>query len=246
MPIAALDRYWRLSRTPRYSVLFAFPLLVLYETLAALLPRTATRGVRNGADVLLKSAFASAFGPSGPIVFGVVLLAACVYIVRRDMRSSGGQLQGAIFAGMLGESILLAMAFGVIVGVITARLLGAFGALAIAPVERLSWATRIMVSLGAGLYEELLFRVLLVGVLGALATRVFGWRPRVSVAFSVITAALIFSAFHYIGPYGDTLHLQSFVFRWIAGLGFSLLYVWRGFGIDAWTHALYDILLLAT
>jgi hypothetical protein len=34
------------------------------------------------------------------------------------------------------------------------------------------------------------------------------------------------------------------VFRTIGGLFFSALYVLRGFGITAWTHALYDILVL--
>ena len=32
----------------------------------------------------------------------------------------------------------------------------------------------------------------------------------------------------------------------IAGIFFSALYLLRGFGITAWTHALYDVFLLAT
>ena len=71
-----------------------------------------------------------------------------------------------------------------------------------------------------------------------------GWRPRVAAVCAVVVSALIFSAFHYIGPYGDPLELRSFVFRTIAGLAFSALYLLRGFGITAWTHAIYDILVL--
>jgi Type II CAAX prenyl endopeptidase Rce1-like len=63
------------------------------------------------------------------------------------------------------------------------------------------------------------------------------------VAATVLGAA-IFSAFHYIGPYGDQLQVYSFVFRMVAGLFFSALYLVRGFGITAWTHALYDVSLL--
>ena len=48
-----------------------------------------------------------------------------------------------------------------------------------------------------------------------------------------------------MGPYGDQLQLGSFVFRAIAGVAFSALYIVRGFGITAWTHALYDVMLLA-
>jgi hypothetical protein len=59
----------------------------------------------------------------------------------------------------------------------------------------------------------------------------------------VVLGALIFSAFHYIGPYGDRLELGSFTFRAVAGVLFSGMYVLRGFGITAWTHALYDVFL---
>jgi hypothetical protein len=59
----------------------------------------------------------------------------------------------------------------------------------------------------------------------------------------VVTAAFIFAGFHYIGPYGEPLALGSFTFRTIAGLLFTGLYVLRGFGITAWTHALYDVFL---
>ena len=46
-----------------------------------------------------------------------------------------------------------------------------------------------------------------------------------------------------MGPYGDHLELASFAFRAIAGVLFSGLYLLRGFGITAWTHALYDVFL---
>ena len=58
-----------------------------------------------------------------------------------------------------------------------------------------------------------------------------------------MVGALIFSAFHYIGPMGDTLEVGSFVFRTVAGLLLSGLFLVRGFGIAAWTHALYDVFL---
>ena len=101
-----------------------------------------------------------------------------------------------------------------------------------------------MLSLGAGLYEELFFRVLLVTGVAAGARVVLGLSRRTSVVIAAIVGAFIFSAFHYIGPYGDQLQLQSFVFRMLSGLAFSALYLLRGFGITAWTHSLYDAFLL--
>jgi membrane protease YdiL (CAAX protease family) len=94
--------------------------------------------------------------------------------------------------------------------------------------------------LGAGIYEELLFRVLLVSGIAALGLAL-GLRKALAVGLGIVLSALIFSAFHYLGPFGDALTLPSFTFRTIAGLLLSGLYVARGFGIAAWTHALYDV-----
>jgi hypothetical protein len=101
-----------------------------------------------------------------------------------------------------------------------------------------------MLSLGAGIYEELLFRVVLVGLIAWATKRVLGWRPLLAGGVATVFGALIFSAFHYIGPFGDRFEVYSFVFRTIAGLFFSALYLLRGFGVTAWTHSLYDVFLL--
>jgi membrane protease YdiL (CAAX protease family) len=100
-----------------------------------------------------------------------------------------------------------------------------------------------MISLGAGIYEELLFRVLLVSGLAWLAKTGFGWTGTAAALFAVLSGALVFSAFHYIGPYGDSFQMASFTFRAVAGVLFSGLYLLRGYGITAWTHALYDVFL---
>ena len=85
---------------------------------------------------------------------------------------------------------------------------------------------------------------MLVGLLAWGTNTLLGVRPLVAGVVATVLGALIFSAFHYIGPYGDRLEVYSFVFRTIAGLFFSGLYLLRGFGITAWTHALYDVFLL--
>lgn len=246
MAVAAVQTYWRASRAPRYSYTFALPLLALYELLAAILPNAETHGVRNGADVILKSVFYAALGRWGPLAFGVLLVAIFLWGAWKDARASGQPLLPSIFALMLGESVALALVFGVVVGLITARLLGTFHMLAIAPMQQLDTSTKLMVSLGAGLYEELLFRVILVSGLATFARVVCGLSPKVAGAFAVVLGAIIFSAFHYIGAYGDVFTIQSFTFRLIAGLFFSALYLLRGFGIVAWTHALYDVFLIFT
>lgn len=230
------------SRQARYSVVFAFPLLVLYEVLAAALSPPAVGGVRNGADVLLKTLFVMSGGRIGLAVFGVVLLGAGAWFVWRDYRRRPGPLKPGVFGGMLAESLVYAAVLGQVVVLLTAWLLqGSLSwTLQAGPVETLPLGTQLMVSLGAGIYEELLFRVLIVSALVALCLRL-GWTRPAAVAVAVLVSALIFSGFHYVGPYGDPFALPSFTFRAVAGTLLSGLYVARGFGITAWTHALYDV-----
>jgi hypothetical protein len=234
--------YWRLARAPRYSLLFALPLVLLYEALGLLLSDPQGHGIRNAADVILKQMFIALAGRHGPWVFWACLAAVGVWLVVRDVRRHGGELRPAVFALMLAEAAILALLVGGVVGVLTTTLLRPL-ALAV-PTEALDWPTKLMVSLGAGLYEELLFRVLLVSCLAWLGARVFGWHGQVAAGWAVLGGALAFSVFHYIGPFGDQPNLYSFTFRLIAGLFFSGLFVLRGFGITAWTHALYDVFLL--
>jgi membrane protease YdiL (CAAX protease family) len=217
---------------------------VCYELAAFSLAGDAIAGVRNGADVLLKSLFVGLGGRRGLLVFDLLLLAVGLTLVLRDRRRNPGPLQPRIFGGMLAEAIVGGLVFGVIAGALTAVILRDVPRLLILQVPALSVPTQLTVALGAGIYEELLFRVLLVGGLAVFARRVLGWRPMPAGVLAALVGATIFSAFHYIGPYGDPFSLPTFVFRLIAGLLFSAMYLVRGFGITAWTHALYDVFLI--
>jgi hypothetical protein len=235
--------YWAESRAHRHSLLFALPLLLLYELLEAVAPVRMRGGVvRNGADVLLTSLFTALFGSRGPMLFMALVIGGALVLIWRDRR--GGPIKPWYFPLMLLESCVLALVLGVVVGTATVRLLGPLHSLAAGaagvggtPLERLT------LSLGAGLYEELLFRVVLVALLSN-AMRLVGFGRLTAGMVAVIVGALVFSAFHYLGPLGEPLRLDSFVFRTLAGLAFSALYLTRGFGITAWTHALYDVVVL--
>src|SRR5213596_1389335 len=170
--------YWQVSRVPRYILLFALPLLLFYQVLALLLSH-GERSIRNGADVILQALFTAAAGAWGPPLFMVCLIGAGLWLIARDMRAHGSRLRGGVFAAMLGESIALALIFGFVVGSVTSGVLGMLQTLALpgGAGHEMDWCTRVMLLLGAGVYEELLFRVLLVGALAAAARGLLGWRP---------------------------------------------------------------------
>jgi hypothetical protein len=235
--------YWATSRSHRHSLLFALPLLVLYELLEAVAPVRASGGiVRNGADVLLTGLFSWILGPRGPLVFMALVIGGAVWLIVRDR--GGGPVRVSTLGAMLGESVVLALLFGLVVGTATAQLVGPLRALAAGAGLDGTAVSRLTLSLGAGLYEELLFRVVIVALLAHGFRLLFGVSRVAGGIAATIVGALLFSAFHYIGPFGEPLRLESFVFRTLAGLAFSGLYLTRGFGITAWTHALYDVAVL--
>jgi len=245
--------YWAASRAPRYSFIFALPLFLLYEGLAAALAGTpGAAGVRNAADVALKTPFLIFSGARGSLAFFATVVAIFIFVVARDLTRSHDRLRPKTFALMLGESAVLALLLGIVVGTITQRLLSGLSALSAQtaaggganPLASMGASTRLMLALGAGLYEELLFRVLLVGGLAAGIGLFFGRNSLLTGVLAAVTGALVFSAFHYIGEYGDRFTVASFTYRAIAGLAFSGLYLTRGFGITAWTHALYDVYVM--
>src|SRR4029079_17385936 len=115
--------YFATSRAPRYSVLFALPLLVLYEGLIALLGSDDGGTLRNGADVLLRSMFTLIVGRNGSLVFiGAVILSGVLFVAS-DLKRSRGSLRPSVFLAMLAESAALASLFGIVVAAVTAGLL---------------------------------------------------------------------------------------------------------------------------
>ncbi len=100
----------------------------------------------------------------------------------------------------------------------------------------------IILSMGAGLYEEIAFRVALFG-LGALAIRaVFGGIAKwgLTIGWAVL-AACVFAGWHYVGALGDPWSFKTFAFRATCGLFLTAVYAFRGFAPAVWTHTLYDV-----
>src|SRR5204863_6796768 len=106
----------------------------------------------------------------------------------------------------------------------------------------------LVLCLGAGIYEELVFRLILLTVLSLLVKDLLLFPRRMTALFVVLASAVLFSSYHYLGA--EAFHWNSiagwrtFAFRTLAGIYFGVLFLTRGFGITAATHAAYDILVL--
>lgn len=241
-----MRRYLETTRSHTYSLLFVLPLLVLYEIGAAWTASGDPTPMRNGADVLLRS-FLAAGGVQGTLAFTALLTVAGAALIAMEQRRTRIRPRWTLFGAMAAESVVYALAFGVVVGSATRWVLGGGGARLAADggaVTQLTVSEQIVLSLGAGIYEELVFRVLLVGSLLAVL-RWLGIRRTTAWVTAGIAGAFLFSLFHYIGPYAYPLELGSFTFRFLAGLALNAIFIVRGFGVAAWTHALYDVFLVA-
>ena len=114
-----------------------------------------------------------------------------------------------------------------------------------------SLLANIVTGIGAGIYEELVFRLILICLLMMLFQDVFKLSHETAIVLSIMISAALFSAHHHIDflsgrpNANDPFDLSEFVFRTIAGIYFAILYAIRGFGITAGTHAFYNIMAVS-
>jgi hypothetical protein len=175
-------------------------------------------------------------GASGGLVLALLVVGGGLAAYLLD-RGRDIPLRSRYFAGLIGESA----AYAVVVAIGVSSAVGVLFA-AIPPPEGALW-TQLALSVGAGLYEELVFRVLLVGGL-VLLFRALMEGPTQAYVLAALLGAALFSGAHYVGPLGDPFALPSFTFRFLFGLALNALFLGRGFGVAAWTHALYDVMVV--
>ena len=228
------------SRRPLASLVFIVPLLVVYEAGVCLL---GPRAVRNGADVWLRQ-FLEWIGLGQ--YFLLPLLTICIllgwhYTTRQPWKVSRG-----VLSSMVVESLILAVGLRLILQLQGALLQSIAGPATMA--IGMEKVRGLIGFLGAGVYEELLFRLILLSLVGWVLLAVARLR-RPATILAIVLTSLVFAAAHYVGPYGEPVQLArsvfwfSFSFRLLAGVFFGTLFVYRGFGIAAGCHAGYDILV---
>ena len=230
-----MSNYWRYSRSAYYSAIAALPLLVIYEILIVL-SQSPYWGIRNAADVWIRT-FLMAFDLQAQHLTFVLIGISLALIPIAKSRAQGIKLKANYFALMFAECL----AFSLVLGVVLQSILRLGGLSSGDPGSGLM--QNLALSVGAGLFEEIIFRVLLLNLLFLLISPLFK-KKVISAVVAVLLASFLFSLSHYVGTMADTWQLYSFMFRWAAGLLFTVLYFIRGFAITAYTHALYDIWVL--
>ena len=230
-----MSNYWRYSRSAYYSAVAALPLLVIYEILIVL-SQSRYWGIRNAADVWIRT-FLMAFDLQAQHITFVLIGISLALIPIAKSRARGIKLKANYFALMFAECL----AFSLVLGVLLQSILRLGGLSSGGPGSGLM--QNLALSVGAGLFEEIIFRVILLNLLFLLLSTLLK-KKVVAAVVSVLLASFLFSLSHYVGTMADTWQLYSFMFRWAAGLLFTVLYFVRGFAITAYTHALYDIWVL--
>ncbi|QDU37776.1 CAAX amino terminal protease self- immunity [Maioricimonas rarisocia] len=253
-PLPEHDDYWEAARRPLAATCFVLPLILAYE-IGLLTCPSAGMALRNGADCWMRAFLAAGMGIQAALLPAVVVASLLAWQVaaRHPWRCRVETL-----IGMFGESLILATALFVL-----ARLIGqAFATMVVAQIpaasDPVTVGGRAISFVGAGIYEEVLFRLLLLpGVVLALRGLLL---PRgLAILLGVLLSSVVFSAAHYIevapgsgtielwGPLQHVLETRElwfgFLFRAAAGVWFAILFYLRGFGITVGCHVLYDIMV---
>ena len=231
--------YFHDSARPLTALVFVLPMLLVYEIGILSLGPSA---MRNGAEQWLRKLLDTVgFGQYLllPLLTCLVLLG-WHHITRGDWRVSQKTLYQMVSETVMVACGLVALAF------LQSWLWSSLGGQSPQPPAAMAvqGTGRIVGFFGAGIYEELLFRLMLIPTI-AQALIWLGENPRSSLWSAAVVSSLAFAAAHYrmFVEQGDLFRWDTFAFRFIAGMIFATLFIYRGFGIAAASHTLYDVLV---
>jgi hypothetical protein len=232
--------YGWLATRPLHVLAFLVPLMAAYEVGSILYLSDTARGVSQtiGARSML-GAFFDAFGVASlhlpPIVLSVVLI--IWHLLERDP----WVVRARVLLGMLLESVLWTLPV-LVLGQLIGQ--GQPAAGLEGDIAALPWQARLTLSFGAGIYEELLFRLILVSAVHFVIVDLLKMKSSIGFVGAAAVSAVAFAMYHDVsGPEGGAAVLKL-VFLGAAGLYFAALFIMRGFGVAVGTHALYDVVAL--
>jgi membrane protease YdiL (CAAX protease family) len=237
-PRRAASSYFERSELPLTSLIFLLPLIVIYEVGTSVLLSDGKGGTQHIIAFSLLQQFFQMLGATARHLpaLAVVGILLSWHIARND----AWVFYPRTYLGMAAESVAMAVPL-LIIGFVVVRYLeqlhlggGASAALG-------GKGGLLVLSIGAGIYEELVFRLVAFTFLSFLLRDLFQLPNLLSGLLIVLGSAVAFSAYHYLGA--EQFDLPTFAFRTVAGVYFGGMFLARGFGVTAGSHAAYDVLV---
>jgi membrane protease YdiL (CAAX protease family) len=219
------------------SLVLVFPLFLIYQVGVLF-----TLPMLNGADFLTVFLFRN-LGLSKGAYLAYTAAVAVAFVIAVAMLRRKQRFDPKLIVPVFVESAIYALTMGSLILFVMTKVLHVSPRLA-GGIAGQGLGTRFVMSLGAGVWEETIFRLGIMTGVAVLVERVLGLGRWIAVAVALLASSVLFSAMHHIPPYGDPLHLGVFVFRVLAGCFFGLIYWFRGFAIAVYTHAIYDVYVL--
>ncbi len=200
------------------SFVLIFPLLLAYEV------GVLFTGHVNGADVITRAVYGVLGRTTYLLVYAAIAVGFLVWIRRGRHWTT---LRIELAAPVLLEAAIYALSLGALITLVVDRALG----LGLA-------GASIVNALGAGVHEELVFRL---GILCALVA--LFRQTKIGLVAAIITSSVLFSLAHHIGIYGEPFTIHAFVYRCFAGAAFALIFWFRSLAHVVYAHVLYDVLV---
>lgn len=240
--------YGVLSTRPLHILAFLSPLILLYE-LGSFLYLSDSHGamIETIRAWKILSGFFEAFGVVGFYLPGVAL--ATVLLIWHFFERDRTAVRPVVLAGMAMESVGWVLPLLMLTVLLQRALAGdaplppAAGAPPQALLE-MTWQARLTISLGAGLYEELLFRMILIAVVHFLAVDLFRLGEAAGRTAAILVSAGAFALYHDVGAPAGGIDAAALLYFLLAGVYFAVLYLFRGFGIVVGVHAMFDVFVL--
>jgi hypothetical protein len=228
--------YFEASRRPLEILFFLLPLIALYEYELVRVLRSAEGLVTNGAHLAILRLF-DAFGLDAIALSLPGFLLIAVFLVMHVLSRGPWIVDLSVVTRMVGESAALAIPLLVFAALVERMAPAA----QVEDFASLDLGARIAVSIGAGLYEELVFRMALIALVIAICTDLLKMQKPVALVSAVAVSSLAFAMYHPLRGADGAVVPGRFLFFLAGGLYFGVLYVVRGFGIAAAAHAFFDI-----
>lgn len=248
------DSYLDRTSRPVYALAYLLPFIVIYEIGTMLIsPEALNRSqVRVVSFVWMQNAL-EYLGFSQRFVWVMPPLAVVLILIGLQITSrSDWKVYPSDFIPMTIECILLAIPLIVLCLAINRSVnpsaIGAMQTSAAVETDQGTFMVNIVTGIGAGIYEELVFRLVLICILMMLFQDLLNLDRTISIVLSILISAVLFSLHHHFFFLNGSLHsgeafsFMKFTFRLLAGIYFAVLFAVRGFGIAAGTHAYYDII----